>query len=43
MCIRDRAWHLFTWGEQATILEPDRLKTVMAEALGAAGRALERA
>ncbi|HRL25565.1 helix-turn-helix transcriptional regulator [Brevundimonas diminuta] len=41
--MRELAWHLFTWGEQATILEPDRLKTVMAEALGAAGRALERA
>ena len=41
--MRELAWHLFTWGEQATILETERLKTVMAEALGAAGRALERA
>lgn len=41
--MRELAWHLFTWGEQATILAPERLKTVMAEELAAAGRALERA
>lgn len=41
--MRELAWHLFTWGEQATILGPQRLKTAMVEALAAAGRALERA
>ncbi len=41
--MRELAWHLFTWGEQATILGPDRLKAAMAEALDAAGRALEGA
>src|SRR5690606_36572449 len=41
--IRELAWHLFTWGDRVRILAPDRLKTVMAEELAAAGRALERA
>ncbi|WP_313577295.1 WYL domain-containing protein, partial [Brevundimonas sp.] len=41
--MRELAWHLFTWGERATILGPERLKAVMAEELAAAGRALERA
>ena len=41
--MRELAWHLFTWGEQVTILQPSRLKAVMAGELAAAGRALERA
>ena len=41
--MRELAWHLFTWGDQAVILQPQRLKTVMAEALAAAGRALDAA
>lgn len=41
--MRELAWHLFTWGEQVQILEPERLKAVMAGELAAAGRALERA
>jgi predicted DNA-binding transcriptional regulator YafY len=41
--MRELAWHLFTWGEQAQILAPERLKAVMAGELAAAGRALERA
>ncbi len=41
--MRELAWHLFTWGEQVQILEPERLKAVMADELAAAGRALERA
>ena len=41
--MRELAWHLFTWGEQVQIVAPERLKTVMAEALAAAGRALDRA
>lgn len=41
--MRELAWHLFTWGEQASILAPGRLKAVMAEELAAAGRALDRA
>lgn len=40
--MRELAWHLFTWGAQVEIVAPDRLKTVMAEELAAAGRALER-
>ena len=40
--MRELAWHLFTWGEQASILAPERLKTVMAAELAAAGRALDR-
>jgi predicted DNA-binding transcriptional regulator YafY len=39
--MRELAWHLFTWGEQATILAPQRLKAVMGEELAAALRALE--
>ncbi|HEY1225332.1 MAG TPA: WYL domain-containing protein [Brevundimonas sp.] len=38
--MRELAWHLFTWGDQVTILQPARLKTVMAEALAAAQKAL---
>lgn len=41
--MRELAWHLFTWGEQVQIVAPERLKTVMADALAAAGRALDRA
>ncbi len=39
--MRELAWHLFTWGDQITILAPDRLKTVMAEEIAAAARALK--
>jgi len=41
--MRELAWHLFTWGEQAMILAPERLKAVMAGELAAAGRALDAA
>jgi predicted DNA-binding transcriptional regulator YafY len=41
--MRELAWHLFTWGEQVTILGPQRLKAVMAGELAAAQRALEAA
>lgn len=41
--MRELAWHLFTWGEQAMILAPARLKAVMAGELAAAGRALDAA
>lgn len=40
--MRELAWHLFTWGEQVEIVAPERLKSVMAEALDAARRALDR-
>jgi len=40
--MRELAWHLFTWGEQAVILAPERLKAVMAGEIAAAGRALKR-
>ena len=40
--MRELAWHLFTWGEQASILAPERLKAVMAAELAAAARALDR-
>ncbi len=39
--MRELAWHLFTWGEQVTIVAPQRLKAVMAGELAAAQRALE--
>jgi predicted DNA-binding transcriptional regulator YafY len=38
--MRELAWHLFTWGEQVTILAPERLKTVMASEIAAALRAM---
>ena len=38
--MRELAWHLFTWGEQVTIVAPQRLKAVMAGELAAAQRAL---
>ena len=41
--MRELAWHLFSWGDQVEIVAPERLKTVMAEALAAARRGLERA
>ena len=37
------AWHLFAWGDKVEIVQPARLKTVMAGELAAAQRALERA
>ncbi len=37
------AWHLFTWGDKLEILQPARLKQVMAEQLALAGRALQPA
>ena len=40
--MRELAWHLFTWGEQVRIVQPERLKTVMADELAAAERALKR-
>ena len=39
--MRELAWHLFSWGDQVTIVSPDRLRTVMADELAAAQRALE--
>ena len=39
--MRELAWHLFSWGEQVTILA--RLKSVMAGELAAARRALDAA
>ncbi|RZJ00063.1 MAG: WYL domain-containing protein [Brevundimonas sp.] len=39
--MRELAWHLFTWGDQVTIVEPPRLRAVMAGELKAARRALE--
>ena len=41
--MRELAWHLFSWGDRVAIVAPQRLKTVMAGELAAAGRALERA
>lgn len=38
--MRELAWHLFTWGDQVTIVAPQRLKAVMAGELAAAQRAL---
>ena len=38
--MRELAWHLFTWGDQVTIVAPERLKAVMAGELAAAQRAL---
>jgi predicted DNA-binding transcriptional regulator YafY len=40
--MRELAWHLFTWGEQVTVLGPPRLKAVLAGELEAAERALQR-
>ena len=39
--MRELAWHLFTWGDQVSIIAPERLKAVMAAELAAAGRALQ--
>ena len=39
--MRELAWHLFTWGQQVTILAPQRLKGVMAGELAASQRALD--
>ncbi|CAN5239337.1 YafY family protein [soil metagenome] len=41
--MRELAWHLFTWGDQVAIVEPQRLKAVMAGELAAAQRGLEGA
>ena len=41
--MRELAWHLFTWGEQVRIVNPPRLKAVMAGELAAARRALDQA
>ncbi|GAA0653958.1 YafY family protein [Brevundimonas lenta] len=41
--MRELAWHLFTWGEQVAIVQPQRLKAVMAGELQAAARALDGA
>jgi len=41
--MRELAWHLFTWGEQVRIVQPARLKAVMAGELAAAARAMEAA
>ena len=41
--MRELAWHLFTWGDQVSIVAPQRLKAVMAGELAAAQRALEGA
>ncbi len=38
--MRELAWHLFTWGETVTIVEPPRLRALLAEQLQAAGRGL---
>ncbi|QQQ19378.1 WYL domain-containing protein [Brevundimonas vitis] len=40
--MRELAWHLFTWGDQVTIVAPERLRQVMAEELAAAQRAMAR-
>jgi len=39
--MRELAWHLFTWGDQVTIVAPQRLKAVMAGELDAARRAVD--
>lgn len=38
--MRELAWHLFTWGEQVTIVAPPRLKAAMAGELASAQQAL---
>lgn len=38
--MRELAWHLFTWGDQVTIVAPPRLRAVMKGELEAAARAL---
>ena len=39
--MRELAWHLFSWGDQVRIIQPARLKAVMAGELDAAARALK--
>ena len=34
--MKELAWHLFTWGDQIQILQPDALKTAMWEELNIA-------
>lgn len=41
--MRELAWHLFTWGQQVSIVAPQRLRAVMAGELAAAQRALDTA
>ena len=41
--MRELAWHLFSWGDQVTIVAPERLKVVMHTELEAARRALDAA
>jgi len=41
--MRELAWHLFTWGDQVTIVAPERLKDVMAGELERATSGLRRA
>ena len=40
--MRELAWHLFTWGEQVTIVAPERLKAAMRTELEGSARALDR-
>ena len=41
--MRELAWHLFTWGDQVSIVAPERLRAVMETELEAARRGLARA
>jgi predicted DNA-binding transcriptional regulator YafY len=41
--MRELAWHLFSWSGQVRIVAPERLKTVMAAELAAAGATLTAA
>src|SRR5690606_24091058 len=41
--MRELAWHLFTWGDRAAIVAPERLKAVLAAELAAAQEALDAA
>lgn len=38
--LREMAWHLFTWGDAVTIIEPQDLKTMMLDGLEASRQAL---
>lgn len=38
--MRELAWHLFSWSGQARIIQPERLRQVMADELAKAGAAL---
>lgn len=41
--MKELAWHLFTWGRQVRILQPEVLRQVMAEELDAARAVLDQA